>query len=195
MAKQERDAARANEVKSAKAFEKKAEQMQADYEKRISDLKNQETKKQVLYLRIAAFAFLVGAVLITFYGGGLAGAKFAAPFAVLSPICFALAQLLSKSWFIYVFSGLGVCVILFLIWWIIKQQKQGDLKEELADKVASLKNTLIPVVSTLDDAYDNAKQDVKDWLDEHIFSKLSNPINDAEKKEIHLIRPLPLLQI
>ena len=157
--------------------------------------RNSVLRAQVAWLNRIGFicmAITIGALGIGLALGGIAALKRVGPLSVVSGVgaalCFGAAQIVGAWWFPW---AVGLVVLAAIAWfsvWAWKHQKRGDLATELAArtaKVAAVARTAVPV---LDSAYDSASTEVKAWLDEHVFSRLSSTMNRDEKAAVHEIR-------
>lgn len=152
-------------------------------------------RAQVAWLNRIGFicmAITIGALGLGLALGGVAALKRVGPLSVVSGVgaalCFGAAQIVGAWWFPW---AVGLVVLAAIAWfsiWAWKHQRRGDLATELATrtaKVAAVAKTAVPV---LDAAYDSASSEVKAWLDENIFSRLSSTMNREEKAAVHEIR-------
>lgn len=48
--------------------------------------------------------------------------------------------------------------------------------------------TVAIIVPILDDAYDKAEAPIKEWLDTHVFNRLSSAMDRSTKATVHEIR-------
>jgi len=167
------------------------------FESAIKTLESQNTKlleqlnaerqramrEQSRTLNWAGFGFLA-MFGISLVFGHLAAAMKTWPLIILGAGCFGLAQLISHKWFLPSFAALAALGIGYTVYWVIDRHRQGRLQQALEKRVNVLKQT-IPV---LDQAYDEATDEVKKLMDRSIFDRLSDVMTAEEKAEIHHLR-------
>lgn len=179
----ERDAA-AGKLQSA------VDAMQRSYEAKLKAARDAERVKQVRYLNLGGIAaLLIFGLAVGF--GGFAGLKVGWIFALLSVVCFGLAQIVAQWWFMWAVGGaVGVFGIAMCAWAYI-HYKQGDLKAAAEQKAAAFSTFAQDIVTTLDSAYDAADEATKKVLDDTIFSKLYGIMDKSTKSLVHLVRANP----
>ena len=74
--------------------------------------------------------------------------------------------------------------------WAYRHQKRGDLAQELAvrsGKVAAVAKVTVPI---LDRVYESGDEAVRQWMDAHIFNRLSDVMRSTPevKAAVHAIR-------
>jgi cbb3-type cytochrome oxidase subunit 3 len=96
-------------------------------------------------------------------------------------LCFGAAQIVGRQWFL---PALGVALLIAiagLAVWLYRKASKGELDEA----VASVAQHVVPV---LDDAYDTASAEIKEWLDANVFDRLSSGMDKITKAAVHLVR-------
>jgi hypothetical protein len=185
--KQESEAARQHEKDTILKFQAEILKDSQDTERKFNELKSAEAKAQALWLRI-----LAGVCLIIFLAGTgfgqLAGAKIVWPFGVASLLLFGLAQIVTKTWFLWATGGVLAVLAGVMGWWIWQHYKQGDLLKATKEKEVKLREVASAVVPVLDKAYTTADASVKAWLDEHIFNTLNKNMDASAKATVHEIK-------
>ena len=155
-------------------------------QKQIDDLKDAELKKQIATFRWAGFALIALAV-------GLFFAKqveYAAAAGVIGMLALGLAQLFSQPWFAVALQISAALAAIGLGWAIFHAYRKRTLAEKVANEADRFKATLPKVVKVLDDAYDAGDAAVRDLLDRHIFSNLSQIMDRPQKDVIHDTRKM-----
>lgn len=159
--------------------------------------RNGVLKTQVGWLNRIGFGCLSGAALVVGLGigfGGIAVIRRVVPLAVALTViglfAFGAAQILGAWWFLPAVGVAGGAAAIWFGVWAWRHYKREDLAQELASraaKVAAVAQTAVPV---LDAAYDQAEQPIKDWMDAHIFDRLSDIMRKTPemKATVHAIR-------
>lgn len=180
----DRDAARAAEEIARKTFIAQLAQNQKDNKAAIDKLKRDyeesAAKEQAFWLNIG------GTVCILIFAAGigigkLKGLEIVWPFGLLALIAFGLAQIVMQAWFKWaVLSGV-VLIVGAVIWWIVRQYKTHQEKEAIKGVATQLKTVVDDVVPTLELSYKHAPQEVKDVLDEYVFTPLDKRMDKSTK--------------
>ena len=185
------DAARENEKIATQKYISDAKASQQAHQEEIDKLKKELTdqvrKKQVWFLSIG------GILLIALFGvglgfGGVAGAKISWPLGVIGLLFLGLAQIVSQPWFMWACLVVTLIGLSLLAWWIWSHYQLGNLKQSLDQKSTQMKGALGDVIPVLDNAYNNADQMTKDFLDKIIFDKLAAKMDSSTKGVIHQVR-------
>ena len=169
--------------------------------KRLADALDAERKGvlagQVAKLSWIGIACCAGAAIALGAGiaiGGVAALRRVGPAAVVLGIvglgCLGAAQIIGAPWFLPVVGAAGGGAVLWFAVWAYRHQKRGDLAQELATrtgKIAAVAKTAVPV---LDAAYDEADGATREWLDAHVFNRLSDVMKHTPevKAAVHEIR-------
>ena len=98
------------------------------------------------------------------------------------------AQIVSQPWFMWACAGVILVGIVWAGVWAWRHQKRGDLATELQSRTAKVAGVAKTVVPILDDAYESATAETREWFDQHVFSRLSSLMNREEKATVHEIR-------
>lgn len=184
---------------SVAAYAAQAEKNRLSNQKAIDDAvaraNNVVLKDQVAKLNWFGFSCLAGAALIGALGvglGGLVAAKRVVPLVVglllLGFGALGAAQIVGAWWFLWA-VGAAILVVCggFGIWaW--RHYKARDLAAELAARSAKVAKVAQDTLPVLDTAYETATGEIKDWLDEHIFNRLSSVMDKSTKATVHEIR-------
>lgn len=168
---------------------------QAAIAKAKDEARNGVLRSQVAWLNRIGFgcmAVTIASVGIGLAVGGVAAIRRVGPLAVITAVgallCFGAAQIVGAWWFL---PAVGIVLAGLVTWfavWAWKHQKRGDLAAELATrtgKVAAVARTAVPV---LDAAYEQADSATRQWLDSHVFDRLSSLMNREDKQAVHEIR-------
>ena len=192
------------ETKAAEAYreqleaEDKLATATAGYEKRVSDNEAANTKRlqavedsirsaQVRDLNLGG-GLCVALLALGVGFGGLAGLRMTYPFGIVAAVLFGLAQVVGSLWFHYcLVGGLVVAVIsaayyLFSLW---EAQKQHAATTAQLAQTTSVLHSVVPV---LDTAYDSATPEVKQVLDDKVFTPLATTMDRSEKALVETIR-------
>lgn len=169
--------------------------------KRLADALDKERRGvlrgQVAKLSWIGIACCAGAALAIGAGialGGVAALRRVGPAAIALGVvglgCLGAAQIIGARWFLPAVGIAGGGAVLWFAVWAYRHQKRGDLAQELAvrsGKVAAVAKTAVPV---LDKAYEEADAGVKEWLDAHVFNRLSDIMRSKPemKATVHEIR-------
>ena len=178
------------ETKAAEAYreqleaEDKLATATAGYEKRVSDNEAANTKR----LQAVEDSIRTAQVRDLNLVGGLAGLRMTYPFGIVAAVLFGLAQVVGSLWFHYcLVGGLVVAVIsaayyLFSLW---EAQKQHAATTAQLAQTTSVLHSVVPV---LDTAYDSATPEVKQVLDDKVFTPLATTMDRSEKALVETIR-------
>lgn len=168
---------------------------EAALSKARDEARNGVLRSQVAWLNRIGFgcmAVAIGSLGIGLAIGGVAAIRRVGPLAVVSGVgallCFGTAQIVGAPWFLWAVGGVLIVLVTWFAVWAWKHQKRGDLAAELATrtgKVAAVAKAAVPV---LDDAYEQADEATRRWLDAHVFDRLSYAMSRDEKATVHEIR-------
>jgi len=149
-------------------------------------LNKEEAKARAAYKRwlYTSGGGLLLSFAITLVFGRAGAAARTWPLAALGLGAFVLAEVISSQWFQIGCLVLIAGAVAYLTYWLIDRHKQGRLQQAL-EKRAALLREIVPV---LDEAYENASDDVKRLLDRNLFNRFSDRFDDAAKAEIHQLR-------
>jgi len=145
------------------------------------ELKARRAYKRWLYGAASAL-FLAFAVSILF--GKAAALARTWPLGLLGLGAITLAQILETTWFQIGSLIVMAAAITYLTVWVIQKHRDGTL----AQKSTARLHALSKIVKDLDQAYENAGEDVKRLLDRNLFENWSRTFTTEEKAEIHDIR-------
>ena len=168
---------------------------------RLADALDKE-RKGVLAGQVAKLSWIgigccAGAALALGAGialGGVAALRRVGPAAVALGVvglgCLGAAQIIGARWFLPAVGAAGGGAVLWFAVWAYRHQRRGDLAQELATrtgKVAAVAKTAVPV---LDAAYEEADAATREWLDAHVFNRLSDVMRSTPevKAAVHEIR-------
>jgi len=183
-------AAQAERESSAAKVQSAIDAMRQSYESQLQATRDAERTKQVRYLNMGGLvSLLVFGLAVGF--GGLPGLKVGWIFALLSVVCFGLAQIVAQWWFMWAVLGACIAVLIALAVWAYIHYKQGNLKAAAEQKASAFEAMAQDIVPTLDGAYDAADAATKKVLDDTIFSKLSALMDKSTKSLVHLVRAAP----
>lgn len=180
------EAPAADVAKLAAAFEvaiKALEKQNASLLVQIEKERTRALREQVRYLNIAGMG-LVAAFGISIFFGSLTAMAKTWPLLLLAAGCFGLAQVVGHPWFMRGFLGISALGLGYLVYWVIDRHRQGRLQQAIAKRADKLKE-MVPV---LDEAYENAGDDLKKALDSKIFDRLSAIWSKEDKAVIHQVR-------
>ena len=166
---------------------------------RLADALDKERRgvlrSQVAKLSWIGIACCAGAALAIGAGialGGVAALRRVGPAAVVLGVvglgCLGAAQIIGARWFLPVVGAGGALAVGWFAVWAYRHQRRGDLAQELATrtaKVAAVAKTAVPV---LDAAYDEADAATREWLDAHVFNRLSSAMDREAKATVHAVR-------
>lgn len=109
----------------------------------------------------------------------LGGVKSAAFLLSLSATLFSVARFVAAWWFPWACGGI-VALTLGYLGYLVWQQQRAE----------QFKRALRPVVATLDARYEEASEDARKDLDEHVFSRIGDAMRSipGAKKAIHSLR-------
>jgi len=166
----------------AKAFDKQADTI-ATLETKLQKEELKGTRADKRWLRSTAIVLLLSFAVTLIFGRDRAAAR-TWPLGILGLGLFALAEVIGTPAFqigtlILVALGAAYCV-----YWLIDRHKQGRLQQAI-EKRAALLREIIPV---LDEAYENASDDVKRLLDRNLFNRFSDRFDEEGKATIHELR-------
>jgi len=149
-------------------------------------LNKEEAKARAAYKRwlYTSGGGLLLSFAITLVFGRAGAAARTWPLAALGLGAFVLAEVISSQWFQIGCLVLIAGAVAYLTYWVIDRHKQGRLQQAI-EKRAALLREIVPV---LDEAYENASDDVKRLLDRNLFNRFSDRFDDAAKAEIHEMR-------
>lgn len=152
-------------------------------------------KDQVAWLNRIGFtclAITIGALGLGLAIGGLAALRRVGPLALITGLgallCFGAAQIVGAWWFIWAVAGAIAIIVAWGAIWFYRHQKKGDLTAELATRSAKVAAVAEKAVPVLDAAYEAAEKPMKDWLDAHVFDRLSSLMDKPEKDTVKQIR-------
>lgn len=180
---------------------KQLENIIAILEKQLDDVKkeaeaarNAELNKQQSFFRWLGFILvglgIAGAILskgsLLIESSSLGGAGM---------LSLGAAQIIGKAWFLPSVGILGLVIAGLCGWWLWskhaeskKRQEADFMARQLQEKTAEIKKTVLPVIKTLDAAYEDASDSVRKVLDEKVFGKLSQIMSDRQKAVVHELR-------
>lgn len=152
-------------------------------------------KDQVAWLNrigFACMAITIGSLGLGLAIGGLAALRRVGPLALIAGLgallCFGAAQIVGAWWFIWAVAGAIAIIVAWAAIWFYRHQKKGDLTAELATRSAKVAAVAEKAVPVLDAAYEAAEKPMKDWLDAHIFDRLSSIMDKPDKETVKQIR-------
>lgn len=167
---------------------------QAKYTAQLRKLEDAELRKQQWWLRGLGLL----CILATIGLGVAAGAptpgvlKRAGILVPCGMLCFALAQMIGKTWFMTAFYCACGLVLLAVIGVIVWVGREAVLKQRAASKAeaanALLTSTAAKITKAGDSLYENATSGQQVELDAKYFERLSEVMSDNEKAVVHLLR-------
>lgn len=168
---------------------------------RLADALDKERRgvlrSQVAKLSWIGIACCAGAALAIGAGialGGVAALRRVGPAAIALGVvglgCLGAAQIIGARWFLPAVGIAGGGAVLWFAVWAYRHQKRGDLAQELAvrtGKVAAVAKVTVPI---LDRVYESGDEAVRQWMDAHIFNRLSDVMRSTPevKAAVHAIR-------
>jgi len=170
----------------ADQFSRALDAANANTAKLEAKLQKEELKDKAAYkrwLRTSAGALLLAFAVSVIFGKAAAAAR-TWPLALLALAAVALAEVIGSTWF-----QIGCLILLaggvaYATYWVIDRHKQGRLQHAI-EKRAALLREIVPI---LDQAYENASEDVKRILDRNLFDRFSLRFDAEAKAEIHDVR-------
>lgn len=181
----------ANRIANQKAIDS-ALKAQKDAEDRQHNAMLHEQASKLTWIGISCISAAIAiSALVGFFGSLIVLRKLGIYLIALAGIGFLFlgaAQIISQWWFMWacVIAIIGILVAVGA--WAWRHQKRGDLAQEMqarTTKVAAVATTVVPI---LDSAYEQAEGSVKDWLDTHLFRRLSSAMDRSTKATVHEIR-------
>ena len=181
------NAAEASEKATVEAYEAKIADNERANTEHLQRVEDSIKSAQVRNLNIAGGLCVVLLALGVGFGG-LAGLRMTYPFGIMAAVLFGLAQVVGSLWFHYcVIGGLAIAVIAaaYYLW---QRFEEGKTHAAVVAQNTQLTGVLHSVIPVLDSAYDTATSDVKQVLDDKVFTPLATSMDRSEKAAVQTIR-------
>ena len=120
--------------------------------------------------------------------GGLAGLRMTYPFGIMAAVLFGLAQVVGSVWFHYAIAVGLVIAVLGVAYYLYQRFLEGKTHAQVVAANAQLTGVLHNVIPVLDKAYDGATAEVKQVLDDRVFTPLATSMDRSEKAAVEGIR-------